>query len=195
MLFCVHWMSAVYTLINHMKKLSKPYRMHCPYIGAPQKWQHSSFLIDFLRIVLRNYWFNFNGRHFHQIAGTAMGTKLASSCAHLFMSHFEDKCVYIYLLHSFLWKRYIDDIFPICTYSLGELVVFINHLNRCHPTIKSTQEVSLSEVPFLDLHIYKTATRLHTRLYVKLTNRHRYLRYKSEHPKSFRDSIPYSQFL
>ena len=80
---------------------------------------YNSFIIDLLRIVLENNYFNFNGRHFHQIAGTAMGTKLAPSYANLFMSHFEDKYVYRYPLQHFLWKRYIDGIFLIWTYSFG----------------------------------------------------------------------------
>ena len=63
---------------------------------------YNSFLIELLRIVLDNNYFNFSGRHFHQIAGTEMGTKLTPSYATLFMSHFEDKYAYTYPLQPFL---------------------------------------------------------------------------------------------
>ena len=42
-------------------------------------------------------------------------------------------------------------------------------------------KVSHCEVPFLDLLIYKSEPKLFTRLYVKPTDRHMYLRYVSEH--------------
>ena len=119
-----------------------------------------------------------------------MGTKLAPSYVNILMFHFDTKHVYTYPLQPFLWKRYTDDIFLVVTYSLEELDDFISLLNRCHPTIIFTQELSVNEVPFLDLLIYKSATRLYTRLYVKPTDRHIYLKYDYVQSKSFRDSIP-----
>ena len=44
------------------------------------------------------------------------GTKLASSYANVFMSNLEDKYVYPYIDQPLLWKRFIDDIFPIWTH-------------------------------------------------------------------------------
>ena len=72
---------------------------------------------------------------------------------------------------------------------------FIEHLNRVHPTIKFTSDISDREVSFLDLTIYIQHSQLHTRLYTKTTDRHMYLNYFSEHPISLKKSIPYSQFL
>ena len=46
---------------------------------------------------------------------------------------------------------------------------YLIHFLRCHPTIKFTQEISLKKVPFLDLFIYKSATRFHTRLHIRPT--------------------------
>ena len=123
-----------------------------------------------------------------------MGTKLAQSCACLFTSHFQDTYVYTYPLQPFLWKSYTDDIHLIWTNFFVVLDYFIIHLSRCHPAIKFTQEVSLKGILFLDLLIKISHKTPHKAL-CQSTGRHMYLRYDSEHPKSLRDSIPYSQFL
>ena len=78
---------------------------------------------------------------------------------------------------------------------MNSLVKFIEHLNRMHPTIKFTSDISDREISFLDLTIYIQHSQLHTRLYTKTADRHMYLNYSSEHPISIKRSIPYSQFL
>ena len=50
---------------------------------------HNSYIAELLEVVLTNNCFDFNGKHYHQISGTAMGTKLAPSYANLFMTKFE----------------------------------------------------------------------------------------------------------
>ena len=64
-------------------------------------------------IVLTNNYFEFNGKQYHQVSSTAIGTKLAHSYANLFMTRFEENYVYTYHLQPKLWKRFIDDIFLI----------------------------------------------------------------------------------
>jgi len=62
-----------------------------------------------LELVLTKNNFEFNEEHYLQIAGTAMGTRVAPSYANIFMAQFEQKFVDIYKPHSpFVWKRYID---------------------------------------------------------------------------------------
>ena len=45
----------------------------------------TEFLVQLLTLVLKHSNFTFNGEHFLQINGTAMGTKLAHSYANIFM--------------------------------------------------------------------------------------------------------------
>ena len=125
-----------------------------------------------------------------------MGTKLALSCANLFMGHFEDKYVYSYPLQPFIWKQYIDDIFFVWTYGLDELDKFVSYLNSCHNTIKFTLETSCLKIYFLDITILKeTNGQISTNLYYKPTDSHKYLLYSSEYPRHLSNSIPYSQFV
>ena len=78
-------------------------------------------LLELLKLVLHKNNFQFNGEHYLQIGGTAMGTKVAPSYANLFMARLEEK-----LLEKArtdlqvelpLYLRYIDDIFFIFPYS------------------------------------------------------------------------------
>ena len=160
----------------------------------PNDLPHNSDIIELLEVVLTSSHFEFNDRCYHQVSGTAMGTKLAPSYANLFMTNIEEKYVYTSPLQSVLWKRFIGDIFLIWPHGREPLLKFINHLNTVHPTIKFTKEISPIEIPFLDLIIYIRESRLCMRLYTKPTDRHMYLNFSSKHPMSVKNSIPNSQF-
>ena len=149
-----------------------------------------------LNLVLTTNNFDFDDKHYLQVGGTAMGTKLAPSFANLFMGHFVEKFVYTYKLKPLIWKRFIDDIFFIWTYGQDELDTFVQHLNGCHKTIKFTVESSLNTINFLDITVNKEQDgSLSTTLYCKPTDSHNYLLYSSEHPRHILNGIPYSQML
>ena len=149
-----------------------------------------------LNLVLTTNNFDLDDKHYLQVGGIAMGTKLATSFANLFMGHFEEKFVYTYKLKPLIWKRFIDDIFFIWTYGQDELDSFVQHLNGCHKTIKFTVESSLNTINFLDITVNKEQDgSLSTTLYCKPTDSHNYLLYSSEHPRHILNGIPYSQML
>ena len=100
-----------------------------------------------------------------------------------------------YPLQPKLWKRIIDDSFLIWPHGMDSLLVFINHLNTVHSTIKFTREFPPTEISFLDLIIYTRGSRVYIRLNTKTTDRHMYLNFCSEYLISLKSSIPYSQFL
>ena len=152
-------------------------------------------LTDLLRLVLTKNNFHFNGKHYLQIKGVSMGSKVSPSLAILYMDDFETKYVYTYHLQPLLYGRYIDDIFMIWTHSLEELNKFIKHLNEPIESIKFSSEISLTEISFLDIQVGIQDNKLTTDLYTKPTDSHDYLPYKSAHPQRCKDSIPYSQFL
>ena len=131
MLLCTLDITSLYTNIPHNEGIEAIKKM-------PDNKPYNSYIIELLELVLTNNHFEFNGKYYHQLSGTAMGTKLAPSYANLFMSTFEDKYVYTYPQQPTLWKRFIDDIFLIWPHGKESLIRFIEHLNRVHPTIKST---------------------------------------------------------
>ena len=156
----------------------------------------NEMLCDLLELTLKLNNFEFDERHFLQVGGTAMGTRVAPSLANIFMSDFEDKHIYTYEHQPVMFKRYIDDCIFLWTHGEEELDRFIKHLNLCHPTIKFTVESSTESVNFLDTTISKNNEGLiDTTVYFKPTDSHDYLYYTSSHPPHTKQSLPYSQFL
>ena len=94
---------------------------------------------------------------------------------------------------SLTYFRYIDDIFLIWTGTKNEFDQFFKGLNEKHPSIKFDYKASKDCIVFLDPEIYLRNGKLNTWIYRKETDRKHYLHIKSEHPKSLKDSLPYSQ--
>jgi len=144
---------------------------------------------DLLNIVLTQNYFQFADSMYHQVQGTAMGTKMAPAYANLFMADLEEKLLQNSTTDPILWKRYIDDILCIWPGSPEQLQNFIDYLNRAHPTIKFTCECSTTSVDFLDITIYKgkrynRERTLDVKPYFKKTNKFQYLEYSSAHLKN-----------
>ncbi len=139
-----------------------------------------------LSLVLRLNNFDFNGQHYLQIQGVAIGTRAAPTIANLVMGDFETKHIYIYPSQPVLWIRFIDDNFMIWTHGHASLDIFIQHLNKSHPTLKFTFEAFESSVSFLDTLIQFQQRKLYTKLYNKPTDSHSYL-YLILSPSSSKD--------
>ena len=101
----------------------------------------------------------------------------------------------IYQEFSLIYLRFIDDIFFIWTGSKTDLEKFLNELNTKHPSIKFEYEISKERISFLDSVIYIKNNKLHTKIFKKKTDHQTFLNINSEHPKSLKSSIPYSQAL
>lgn len=152
-------------------------------------------MTDLLNVVLTKNYFQFDDRMYHQVQGTAMGTKMAPAYANIFMAELEEKLLQDYHTQPVIWKRYIDDVFCIWPGDQDDLKEFIDYLNNSHPTIKFTYEASPTTVDFLDLTIYK-GDRYHRtgildiKPFFKKTNKFQYLHYSSAHPKkTFRSLV------
>jgi len=142
--------------------------------------------------------FVFNGCNYHQIKGTAMGTRAAPNYANIFMGQFEEANIYQtdWMRYINSYGRFIDDIFLIWRGTEQQLKEFITHLNNVHTSIKFTSEYSKTAINFLDVTVLKDAKGyLSTDVYQKATDTHNYLNRNSAHPNHCMTSIPYSQFL
>jgi hypothetical protein len=148
-------------------------------------------------LVLNNNILSFNGNNYLQIGGTAMGTRMASSYANLFMGTLENKQNERALIESLYYGRFLDDLIYIFEdVSMEDVECFFKDLNTLHPNIKLTWNISRESVNFLDVHLSLTKNnQLRTNLHRKNTNSLRYLNFFSEHPHHMKKSIPYSLSL
>ena len=152
-------------------------------------------LVQMLTLVLKHNNFTFNGEHFLQINGTAMGTKMAPSYANIFMGKLEKQILDSSLYHPLSWFRFIDDVDMKWDETEEELHKFIDHANSVHPSIKFTHETSRSKISFLDTTTTLQDGIMSTDIYCKPTDKHQYLSPQSCHPKHCSKSIPFSQAL
>ena len=88
----------------------------------------------------------------------------------------------------------MDDIITILTDDDAH-VPLEPYLNSCHPRVKFTVSTPSQSVPFLDTLTQITDNKIHTDLYTKPTDSHRYISPKSNHPPHTFDSIVYGQTL
>ena len=151
---------------------------------------------NFLHLILAGNHFDFLEKHYLQIQGTAMGTKMAPAYANIFMANIEQNITHTHLHNIILWKRYIDDIFFIWKGSETSLLDFIQEANTYHNTIQFTFEYSRTEAKFLDTRTYLDSKRkLQTTIYRKPTDKHLLLHYDSHHPLHVKRNIVYTQAL
>ena len=73
----------------------------------------SQYLADMLRLILRENSFQFVGKNYLQVQGTAMGTKMAVAFANIFMSAIETENINKSPHKPLVWKRFIDHIFSL----------------------------------------------------------------------------------
>ena len=165
----------------------------------------SDVIADLIAFILKSNTLSFDGKFYHQIKGTAMGTPMAVSFANLFMSKFEtnllDDYKKEYQKGPVMWIRYIDDVFFVWDHNQEELMHFLSYCNSYaaknsyKSTIKFTMEYSKSDVVFLDTKVKKHDGTMITELHCKPTATHTYLHKLSDHPTHTLRSNPLSQFI
>ncbi|XP_053376905.1 uncharacterized protein LOC123530291 [Mercenaria mercenaria] len=155
----------------------------------------TEMLVELLTLVLKCNNFVFNDKHYLQIQGTAMGTKMAPSYANIFMGRLERQLLSTVTLKPHLWLRFIDDVDMQWTHGRESLQTFLDHANSFHPSIKFTSEVSNERHVFLDTVSKLKDNKIVVDLYSKPSDTHQYLLTTSCHPKHCCQNIPYSQAL
>ena len=138
---------------------------------------------------------------FLQKKGTAMGTKIARSCATLVLGYLENELYsqvsnkmgeeishYVYAN----WIRFLDDCYINWPYGEDKLKELHDILNSLDDGIQLSAETSCKELPFLDVMIRKDNTHLTTDIYYKLMDSSQYLPSTSSHPRHIKNNIPYN---
>ena len=138
----------------------------------------TNLIVDLAELVLRNNNFEFDGKHFLQILGTAIGTKMPPAYANLFMDELERRLISQARVEPYVWLRYIDDVFMIWMGTEEELREFLTFINEAHDTIKFTWNWSRESINYLDVQVINNSGKIETDLYVKKTDKHQYLYYR-----------------
>jgi hypothetical protein len=139
-------------------------------------------LVQLFTLVLKHNNFTFNGEHFLQINGTAMGTKMALPYAKIFMGKLEKKLIIQSApYHPISRFRFIDDVDMKWTESEENLIRFFDHANDAN--YKITHETSRNNISFLDTYTTCENGIMSTDIYNKPTDTHQYLSPRSSHPK------------
>ena len=150
------------------------------------------FIREMLQLILKENSFQFNGKHYLQTHGTAMGTKMAVAFANIFMNVIETELIRLSPYKPLVWKRYIDDIFSLWNIDKKDIGSFIGLANNHHLTIKFTAEISDTEITFLDTcvhkgHRFERESILDVRMHFKKpTESFQYTEYSSCHPPGIR---------
>ena len=117
------------------------------------------------KFVLKNNYFEFNSNVKHQISG-AISMKFAPPYACIYVDYMKNQFLKNEQIQSWIWFRYIDDIFFIWKASEKELEL----LNNFHPSLKVTHERSREKINFLDVTFRVNHGEFVTNLYCKPTD-------------------------
>ena len=156
-------------------------------------------LIELGEMVLRSNEFSFEGERYVQKEGTAIGSKMGKNYACTYMGVWEDevqeKAERELGKRPKVWYRFVDDVWGIWQGSKEEFERFVEIGNSHEERIKVTYEVCEKESIFLDVKVTKMdGGKLKTELYVKPTDRTRYLHQDSDHPGHVKEGIAKGQF-
>ena len=184
---------SLYTVIPHHDGLKA---LKFFFDKRPNQEPSTTVLIRLAELVLTLNNFSFDGEHYQQISGVAMGTKMGPNYANLFVDFVENQIFKQYTdpIPDY-FGRFIDDCLGTALCSYAELESFIHFVNNFHPALKFTLEISETSVSFLDILISINGSRLTTSVFYKPTDSHSYLLFSSSHPNHTKRSIPFSQFL
>ena len=148
-------------------------------------------------LVLALNAFSFNGDHYRQVSGVAMGSKMGPNYACLFVGFVEDQTLNQYSgFIPQLYRRYIDDAVGAAYCAREGLDNFVEVISNFHPALQFTHTITEDgDLPFLEISLSISEERITTSVHYKPTDTHSYLHHSSSHPLHCKKSIPYSQLL
>ena len=78
-------------------------------------------IMDLLNLCLTSTYFQYNGKHYKQLHGTAMGSPVSVVVAEIVMQNIEERALATCRQTIPLWLRYVDDAFTAVFYPLALL--------------------------------------------------------------------------
>ena len=155
-------------------------------------------LLELADLVVDCNEFMFEERRYLQTEGTAIGSRLGKNYACSYMGEWEveamKRSVEQLKKEPRAWYRFVDDVYGIWSGPREEFEQFVKICNGIHKRIKVTYKVCREEAIFLDIKICRGENGdLQTELYVKATDRTRYLHKESDHPAHVKNGIAKGQ--
>ena len=140
-------------------------------------------IMDLLNLCLTSTYFQYNGRHYKQLHGTAMGSPVSVVVAEIVMQHVEESALATCRQTIPLWLRYVDDTFT--AVHKDEIDDCHDHLSEQNADIQFTKEIEENgKLPFLDCLVSRDNNELRTTVYRKPTHTDRLLDESSYNPTS-----------
>ena len=126
-------------------------------------------IMDLLNLCLTSTYFQYNGKHYKQLHGTAMGSPVSVVVAEVVMQHVEERALATCRQTIPLWLRYVDDTFT--AVHNDEIDDFHDHLNEQNADIQFTKVIEENgKLAFLDCLVSRDNNELHTTVYRKPTH-------------------------
>ena len=88
-------------------------------------------------LQMTSTYFQYNGKHYKKLHGTAMGSPSSVVVAEIVMQNIEEQALATYKRTLLLWLRYVDDTFTAA--HKDEIDDFHEHLNRQNVDIQFTK--------------------------------------------------------
>ena len=130
--------------------------------------------MDLLNLCLTSTHFQYNGKHYKQLHGTAMGSPVSVVVAGILMQHLKERALATQRQTIPLWLRYVDDTFT--AVHKDEIDDFHDHLNEQNVDIQFTKEIEENgKLPFLDCLVSRDNNELRTTVYRKPTHTDRFI--------------------
>ena len=161
---------------------------------------NNQFILDAADFILKNNSLTFDSMFLLQLKGTAMGTVFAPTYANLTMAYHKIQVYYVIkntyslVVSKFFeenWFRFLDHCEILLNTRLIKPNDLLKILNQVNPSLQFTMERSTTSLPFLDIMINETVTKIWMNIYKKPTDSERYVRFRSNHLRSCLRNIPF----
>ena len=121
--------------------------------------QPTDDIMDLLNLCLTSTYFQYNGKHYKQLHGTAMGSPVSVVVAEIVVQNIEEQALATYTRTVPLWLRYVNDIFT-AVHKDG-IDDFHEHLNIENADMQFTKEIEENgKIPFLDCLVTRDNNKL-----------------------------------